>query len=117
MPTELTEMLRAWIATVVREEVSKARVEATQHAASEYMTITEAAAVARVATGTIHRWIRAGRLRKHGAGAHARVARAELEKLMRPDGKRQSPRHLSKSRAGVSKLSPEEQVDRELGFA
>jgi excisionase family DNA binding protein len=73
--------LRALLSDVIRDEVRRAVAEATR--ADEYLSTAEAAALARVAPGTIRRWIRARRLARHAAGRMVRVSRSELEALLR----------------------------------
>lgn len=73
---ELRELVRA----VVREELAAARLSDPSH--DEFLSPRAAARVADVAPATVRRWVREGKLRKHHAGAHVRVSRAELEALL-----------------------------------
>ena len=67
----------------------------------EMLTTHEAADIARVAVGSVRRWVRQGRLRRHRVGRTLRVSRVELECLMRdPEPGRE--------------LTPEEQADRDF---
>lgn len=93
--------LRELIATVVREEMAKAHAQATEP--DEYLSTNEAGAVAKVAPGTIRRWIREGRLVGHRAGRVVRVRRADLEQLLRAGG------------LSHAELSPEELARRDFG--
>ncbi len=102
MPPELAALLTQWVASAVREEV--ARVLAGK-ATQEYLSTAEAADRARVAPGTLRRWIREGRLTSHGAGRELRVLREDLEKLMSP-GRRMPRRAPARP---VQKLTPEEE--------
>ncbi len=90
------------IRRIVREELAAAAND--QQPASEYLSTTEAAALARVTPGTIRRWIREGELTRHAAGAHVRVKRDELEAFLRcdvvPIDKNLSPRERARRRFG-----------------
>jgi excisionase family DNA binding protein len=81
---------RELIVDVVREEVRRVLGEATQ--SDEYLTTAEAAEVAKVAQGTIRRWIRDGRLTPHHAGRELRVRRLDLDALMHDGGRRDRER-------------------------
>jgi excisionase family DNA binding protein len=67
----------------------------------EMLTTHEAADLARVAVGSVRRWVRQGRLRRHRVGRTLRVSRVELECLMRDPGPDRE-------------LTPEEQADRDF---
>jgi excisionase family DNA binding protein len=82
---DLADQIRSIVREVVREEMKAERALAARPV--EYLTGAEAAAYAKVTTGTIRRWVREGRLSVCGAGKDVRVDRGELEKIMRP-GKR-----------------------------
>lgn len=77
--TAIEQGLRDLIAQVVREELDR---RAKSSAAPEYLSTKEAAAVAHVASGTIRRWLREGKLIEHRAGRVVRVARADLDRLL-----------------------------------
>jgi excisionase family DNA binding protein len=94
----LDETLRAIVRDVVREEVraalSEYAADATRRNGSAgatrgdgYLSIARAAAFADVAPGTLRRWIRSGRLPVRRAGRVYRIARAELEDLLRRQGR------------------------------
>ncbi|HEX4420549.1 MAG TPA: helix-turn-helix domain-containing protein [Kofleriaceae bacterium] len=83
--SDLERGLRDLIAELVREEVRRAFAEATQR--DEFLTTAHAAEVAKVAQGTIRRWIRAGRLTSQRAGRELRVLRSDLAALMRDHGR------------------------------
>lgn len=70
--------LRALIAEVVREELARAAARP-----EEYLSTREAADTARVAPGTVRRWIREGRLTGQHAGRTIRVKRSDLEAFLR----------------------------------
>jgi excisionase family DNA binding protein len=82
--SDLERSLRDLIAGLVREEVRRALSEATQP--DEFLTTARAAEVAKVAQGTIRRWIRDGRLAPHHAGRELRVRRSDLDALMHDHG-------------------------------
>lgn len=82
--------LRELIVDLVREEVRRVLGEATQP--DEFLTTAEAAEVAKVAQGTIRRWIRDGRLTPHHAGRELRVRRVDLDAIMRDGGRRDRER-------------------------
>lgn len=69
------------IRRIVRDEL--ARREPVND--SEYLSVAEAAALARVAPGTIRRWVRHGELTRHEAGARVLVKRDELERFLACD--------------------------------
>lgn len=94
--TALAESLRDLVRDVVREELTRALAE--RDAPSEFLTVAQAASVARVACGTIRRWVREGRIADHRAGRVVRVRRDELHRLMR--GQRRA-----------DGLTPEQQAD------
>jgi excisionase family DNA binding protein len=75
--TDPLEGLRAFIADVVRAEIGKAAEP------DEYLSTKTAAKVADVASGTIRRWVRKGKLREHRAGRLVRVSRDDLQRLLR----------------------------------
>lgn len=83
--SDLERSLRDLIAGLVREEVRRALSEATQP--DEFLTTARAAEVAKVAQGTIRRWIRDGRLTPHHAGRELRVRRSDLDALMHDHGR------------------------------
>ena len=94
--TTLEDSLRDLVRDVVREEVTRALAE--RDTPAEYLTVAQAADVARVARGTVRRWVREGRLADHRAGRVVRVRRNELDHLMR--GQRRG-----------DGLTPEQQAD------
>jgi len=78
--TDLEQLVRA----IVREEIAAAKEQAREQP-SDYLSVAEAAAFARVTPGTIRRWVRAGELTRHEAGSRVRVRRDELERLLSCD--------------------------------
>jgi excisionase family DNA binding protein len=97
--TSLDDSLRKLITEVVRDEIKRALAAAKPH--DEFLTTSEAATLAKVAIGSIRRWIRQGKLKRHVVGKTLRVSRAELDRLLQDPG----PDH---------ELSPEEQADRDF---
>ncbi len=77
--TDLESLVRA----IVRDELVKQTKPAND--TTGYLSTAEAAAFARVSVYTIRRWVRAGELTKHTAGARLLVRRDELEKLLACD--------------------------------
>ena len=73
--------LRALLSDVIRDEVRRAVADATR--VDEYLSTRAAAAYAKVAPGTIRRWIRARRLTRISPGRVIRVSRLELDALLR----------------------------------
>lgn len=76
----------------------RAATATVERPADDYLSTQAAAKLADVADGTIRRWIRERRLELHRAGRHLRVKRADLERMMRDDGRRdreQSPEELA----------------------
>ena len=99
-PFEAT--FRTMIVDVVRVELAKS--QATPQARDEYLSTRNAANLAQVATGTIRRWIREGRIEGHKAGRVVRVKRAEIETLLRsgsrPQANDESPRVIARRMFG-----------------
>lgn len=94
--SDLDESLRILLRELVREELARALAE--RDAPVDYLSVEQAATVAKVAHGTVRRWVREGRLTDYRAGRVVRVRRDELERLMR--GQRRS-----------DGLTPEQQAD------
>jgi excisionase family DNA binding protein len=80
-PIGLDAALRPMIAQIVREELERALAKIKRP--EEYLSPREAGDTARVAPGTVRRWIREGRLVGHHAGRGLRVSRSELEALLK----------------------------------
>lgn len=72
--------LRTWIVQIVRDEVHAAVAEATRP--QEIFTVREAAAFARLSTGTIRGAIKEGRLVAYGVGRALRIKRDDLEQML-----------------------------------
>lgn len=83
--SDLERGLRDLIAGLVCEEVRRALADVAQP--DEFLTTAHAAEVAKVAQGTIRRWIRAGRLTSQRAGRELRVLRSDLAALMHEHGR------------------------------
>lgn len=77
------DALRAILREIVREELAERR-EGPRGATGPdaYLATSDAAKLARVAPGTIRRWMREGRLPRRRAGRELRVKRADLEALL-----------------------------------
>lgn len=75
--------LRALIAEVVRDELSRALADRDRP--DQYLSPRRAAQIADVAPGTIRRWIREGRIAASSAGRAIRVRRSELETFLRSE--------------------------------
>jgi excisionase family DNA binding protein len=90
--------LRAMIAGIVREELAKLPQR------DEYLSTGAAAEYAKVAPGTIRRWIREGRLVRLRAGRVMRVRRADLETLLQIG-----------TRQNMNDLTPEQLARRDFG--
>jgi excisionase family DNA binding protein len=91
------------IRRIVREELAKLK-PANDGAPGDYLSVAEAAALARVSPYTIRRWVKAGAITRHEAGARVLVRRDELEK------------HLACDVVPIdAKLSPEERARRRFG--
>jgi excisionase family DNA binding protein len=82
-----------WVRRVIGEAVSiavrggKDAPEALAQGAPR-LTKIEAAALAKVDSSTIRRWVRAGRLKQHGVGRQARFDRDELLACQAASGSR-----------------------------
>jgi excisionase family DNA binding protein len=90
----LRDMIREIVRQVLTDEVDAKRP-------AEFLSTAEAADLARVAQGTVRRWIRERRLVGHRAGRELRVKRADLECLL--GGEESS-----------NSLSPETMADRDF---
>jgi excisionase family DNA binding protein len=97
-PSALEVALRETVREMVRAEVRAVLAEIAPRP-DDYLSTRAAAKLAGVADGTIRRWIRERRLESHRAGRHVRVRRADLERMMRDDGRR------------GRELSPEERAE------
>lgn len=76
--------LEALIRQVVREELAAhaAPAQPQRQAEVEFLTVSGAAAVAKVHPSTVRGWLRDGRLRRYAAGKRARVKAAEMQALL-----------------------------------
>jgi len=74
--TDLEHIVRA----IVRDELSKQRD--AKPANDAYLSVAEAAALARVSPGTVRRWVRRGELTRYEAGTRVLVKRDELEAFL-----------------------------------
>lgn len=92
--------LESIIRAIVRSELAAAKPAND----TGYLSIREAATFARVAPGTVRRWVRAGELTRHEAGSRVLVKRDELEKFL-----------ACEVVPIDSKLSPEERARRRFG--
>lgn len=96
--------LEKLIRSIVRDELAKAKPSNEDTPAGDYLSVREAADLARCSVYTIRRWVRAGELSKKMAGSRLLVRRAELEKFLACDVV-----------SIDSKLSIEERVRRRFG--
>jgi len=88
--------LRAFIASVVRDELKSAPAPAND----EYLSTSDAAQIARVTTGTIRRWVREKTLTKYGKGARVRIRRDELEEYLSSTTVEATPEDRARKRFG-----------------
>jgi excisionase family DNA binding protein len=102
---KLVEALRAAWREEMDAAVARALAKATHPA--EYMSVGEAADLARVTAGCIRRWIREGKLAEHRAGRVLRVARADVEALLAGGRRRRGQ--------DDEDLTPEQMARRDLG--
>ncbi len=107
MPSETIKQLHVLLGQLITSIVRDELTRANQPRQDEYLSVREAAAFARVSPGTLRRWI-GTRLTRHGAGREIRILKSELEGVMRPDEKRQTPRVVDRRKK--KELSPEEAV-------
>ncbi len=77
---EWVGQLRTWIVQIVRHEVHAAVAEATKP--QEIFTVREAAAFARVSSGTMRRAIKEGHLVAYSVGRALRIKRDDLEGMV-----------------------------------
>lgn len=91
---------------LVRAEVERALADRDASARTEYLTLRDAAQLARVHVDTVARWIREGRLSSGKAGRHVRVKRADVEKLLAGPRRRKtatrSPEDIADELSGVT---------------
>lgn len=84
----LEEFLFQNIRKIVREEVRSAIADLTQHSAAkpdtgtDYLSIDEAAKIARLHHSTIREWIKDGSLKAYRAGRVYRIRRADLDERL-----------------------------------
>jgi excisionase family DNA binding protein len=97
--TDLEKSIGDMVRRIVREELATVASKPP----TEYLSTSEAADLARVAPGTIRRWIREERLDRCKAGREVRVKRDQLELLLRSD------------RRPANDLTPEELALRDFG--
>lgn len=102
----LTRALRDELVALLRTDAELRRELRAALAGAEddqLLTVSDAAAVARVSAATVRRWIGGGELPATGSGKRRRIARADLVALLQRGG-----------RAPItSALSPEELADLE----
>lgn len=95
--------LETLVRSIVRDELARAQKPANDDSA-DYLSVAEAADVARCSVYTVRRWLRRGELTKHEAGNRYLVRRDELEKFLACDVVKID-----------SKLSAEDWVKRRIG--
>jgi excisionase family DNA binding protein len=92
--TSLDELVRR----LVREEVARQLAEHRAASVPTWLTVAEAATLARVAAGSVRRWIREGRLPATGSGRLLRIQVADLDRLL-ASGRRRDPGSSAEDRA------------------
>jgi excisionase family DNA binding protein len=97
MTTDALDGLRAFIASVVRDELKSTPAPAND----EYLSTADAAKIARVTTGTIRRWVREKTLTKYGKGARVRIRRDELEEYLSGSTAAAGPEDRARMRFGM----------------
>jgi excisionase family DNA binding protein len=96
----LEDFLFQNIRRIVREEVRAALSDAMPRAEREgegderYLSINQAAEIARLHHTTIREWIRNGSLQACRAGRVYRIRRADLDARLAPKGEQQAPRSV-----------------------
>ena len=98
--------LRSFVAEVVREVVRE-ELRRTP-GADDYLTVQEAAAIARVGQGTVRAWLRDGRLRRFGE-TRPLVRRGDLEAFL------EEPRRRVRAGAVDPRAAIAERVRRSRG--
>jgi excisionase family DNA binding protein len=75
-------IIRDAVRTAVREELRAGLADLRPAPAGQYLTIKEAAELARVSRDSLRRWIGAGRLTARRAGRELRIERSALEAFL-----------------------------------
>lgn len=72
-------------------------VEVRPSLVGDYITVKEAARISGFHPSTIRKWIRMGRLPRHGTGRQLRVRRDELDRLLAadPGGDERTPEEIA----------------------
>lgn len=96
----IEQSIRELVHKVARDEVRQALTEALKP--DELITPAQAAKQVNVSAGTVRRWVKQKKLRRHGEGTRiVRVSRNELERLMRTGvAGEMSPEELAAKRFG-----------------
>lgn len=95
MSNDALDGLRAFIADVVRAELGRTAPS------DDFLSTTEAAKFAKVATATIRRWVKDGKLRDLRAGRVIRVSLSDLQRMMRngrPSNDSSTPEQLARKK-------------------
>ncbi len=110
---EVSEVLRAFITQIVREELGKAQTNEGTFRPDDLLDTGQVAVYAKVSRDTVRRWIREGRLKCYGAGRSIRIKKSELDALMKPGRQRLGARVHGAPRKEVS---PETLARQALGL-
>jgi len=109
---DFTDSLRTEIREIVREELAKSQPDPT----TTLISTSDAGERVGVTERTIRRWIHGGRLTAIKAGRVVRVDPAELDKLVRRDGRVRGTANggsLKNGNQAARDLTPEEMADRD----
>jgi len=80
-------------------DILQARAGGTPDPSPDLLTVARAAELAGVTPKTISNWLPAGRLTRHGVARRPLVSRAELERLLAPEGPRRQTRAVRRGAA------------------
>lgn len=82
---------------LVRAEVREALSEVRPVANGDYLTVKEAARISGYHASTIRKWIREGKVPRHGTGRGLRVRRDELDRFLAadPGGDERTPEEIA----------------------
>ena len=101
----IRSMLREEIRTAVREELRALlpKVPASPAQSDDFLSVQDAAKVARVCAATVRSWLRHGQLKRYGTARLPRIRRSELVRFMatQPSSESEPPRPIDEQVASI----------------